>query len=186
MYSVVLNHINFKIYALALQIQNVAQIDQCLLCARCDLPYSKTNDTREFCTDLTSINSQVELKKIKGKTTDYSKEKFINETCFRYGDFCDVIGGIESNTSIVSILPPTNADICYFNISYYDLSQNSEIFLDTVYVDHKNESEQPSMNGKWASKKICINCYSYQVEYNVIAKHGMFNYIIFILPMNLN
>ena len=144
---------------------DINKSEQCTLCALCKPSHAGVNETRDICSNPSNLSDDIQI-----------------GDCFPYGDWCDLIGGVnpKENTSLVSILPPRSGDVCYFNISFFDLLQNTEIPQDTVFVAYTNDSEQPSAKGKWAVKKD--NRYNLQVEYEILAKKGMSYELLDFLP----
>ena len=165
MYSFVLTFILNNDVALGLKNVDFYQVEQCSLCSICKPAHTEQNETREFCTDPKSINES--LKKSCGTLST-------TKCCFRYGDWSELIGGDPDmvNTSDISILPPILGDVCYFNISFFDISRDVEIHQDTVFITHSNYSELPSLDGKWTAKRNRRS--KYGLIYSIISKKGMF------------
>ena len=171
-YSAVLVYLSDTNFANGLLDIDHNNIDQCLLCARCTNPdHRGKNETREFCTDPEKLS---EMEWMNGHD---GKQKLKSE-CFIHGDWCDVIGGInlvidfDTPLSLLSIFPPMKGNLCYFNISYFDVAKNSETYQDTLFVTNNN-SKLTSMHGKWTAQKLVTSRY---FEYDIIAKTGKLNF----------
>ena len=165
LYSYVLIFILNNDLAVGLENANLSQVEQCSLCSICKPAHTGQNETREFCTDPESINES--LKKSCGTFSN-------TKCCFRYGDWSELIGGdpYYVDTSFISILPPIIGDVCYFNISFFDISRDAEISQDIVFITHNNDSEQPSLDGKWTAKRNTEK--KHELTYSVVSKKGKF------------
>ena len=171
MYLTVLVYFSVTNFANGLLDSNHNEIDQCLLCARCNKPdHRGINETREFCTNPEAL-SGIEWR------NGLDGDQKLKSGCFPHGDWCDVIGGINLGTndntllSLLSIFPPMEGNSCYFNISYFDVSTDSENLHDTVFVTH-NSSNLTSMHGKWSVQKDK----GHYFEYYIVAKKGKFDF----------
>ena len=111
---------------------NLTEINLCVLCA-----YNKNEK---------SISSEV-LQYFK----DSRNHTTVKRQCYEEGDNHEVIHHYARNTfptSYISILSPSSErKICYFNVTYYNVSQQTFNFDDTVYVEYGTET--PSKSGKW-------------------------------------
>ena len=172
MYSAVLVYLSDTNFANGLLDTDHSSIDQCLLCARCTKPdHRGKNETRKFCTDPKKLGEIEWMNGLDGKQK-------MKSGCFPHGDWCDVIGGInlgsddDTPLSLLSIFPPMKGNLCYFNISYFDVEKNSETLQDTLFVTNNN-SKLISVHGKWTVQKIDKSRY---FEYDIVAKKGKFNF----------
>ena len=171
MYSTVLVYLQETNFANGLLDSDHNEIDQCLLCARCNDPdHRGMNETREFCTNPEKLNEMEWMNGLDGNQK-------LKSGCFIHGDWCDVIGGINLGTtgstllSLLSIFPPIEGNLCYFNISFFDVAKDSEILQDTAFVTNNN-SKLISMHGKWTVQRVKSRYF----EYDIVAKKGEFNF----------
>ena len=109
------------------------EMEQCVLCAYCDPPYKGINESRKICTDPTKVPNL--------------EENFEFE-CHRHGDFSELMyhNGTHT-TSDISIIPPST--MCYFNISYYNISRASFVEDDTVFLAQGGYQNVTSVKRKW-------------------------------------
>ena len=105
-------------------------MDQCALCAYCAYPpHRGINESRKICTDPTNVPD-------------------LEFECHHNGDFSELIYQHgEQKISDISIIPPS--EICYFNISYYNISRASFVEDDTVFLANSGNETVKSLNGKW-------------------------------------
>jgi len=112
------------------------EMDQCVLCSYCDPPYKEINESRHFCTDTTNVPNL---------------KQSLEFECHHNGDFSDLIyQHREQKISDISIIPPEPpSKICYFNISYYNISRASFVEDDTVFLVLTGNKTKPSVKKKW-------------------------------------
>ena len=105
-------------------------MDQCALCAYCAYPpHRGINESRKICTDPTNVPD-------------------LEFECHHNGDFSELIYQHgEQKISDISIIPPS--EICYFNISYYNISRASFVEDDTVFVASRGNQTVQSLKRKW-------------------------------------
>ena len=108
-------------------------MDQCILCAYCDPLYKGMNESRKFCTDPTNAPNL---------------DQSLEFECHPNGDFSELIYQHgEQKISDISIIPPS--EICYFKISYYNISRASFVEDDTVFLVLTGNKTKPSVKKKW-------------------------------------
>ena len=112
-------------------------MDQCALCAYCAYPPHKgINESRKICTDPKNVPNL---------------KQSLEFECHHNGDFSELIyDDGEQKISKISIIPPSEtSEICYFNISYYNISRASFVEDDTVFLVHSGNKTKPSVKRKW-------------------------------------
>ena len=131
------------------------KIDQCVLCAYCDPKYAvDKSKNKHICTSPVDVNR-------------------IRDRCFHHGDRWELIKH-KANTNLVSILPPSNKNqSCFFNITYNNVSSDSDIINDIVLLRYRKEEAVKSKNGNWESRYI----------YNVVRGQYMNDYQYDIHPV---
>ena len=108
-------------------------MDQCILCAYCDPLYKGMNESRKFCTDPTNVPNL---------------DQPLEFECHHNGDFSELIyHDGKQKISDISIIPPS--EICYLNISYYNISKASFVEDDTVFLANSGNETVKSLKGKW-------------------------------------
>ena len=144
-----------------LERNDLTEIDQCVLCAYCKPRYSvDTKKNKQGCTIANDLVKRVDKRNY----------------CFEHGDWSELIGHNGSTKycahghsfrcfrNLVSVVPPSNKNqSCYFKITYYNTSSDSEIANDVVLLRYRKKEEVQSENGKWETG---YDMYDYQYYIN--------------------
>ena len=130
------------------------EIDQCILCASCWPTHQGINETRNLCTDPTSVPNLT--------------QPLLYE-CWRNGDSSELIYH-DGKKSDISLIPPSGEiGMCYFNISYYNFSRERFVEDDTVFVNYRKNKTITSLYDKW--KVIYAETYA-KFKFRVLALTG--------------
>ena len=121
---------------------DIANISDCVLCAKCDSANDLRNKNSYICTLDKDVSNLL---------TDSVRFKAKNE-CYEHGDYSELID--DNNTTFVSILPPYgNNSICKFNISYYDVLNKTFVHDDVLFAKFGKSSDSKgdmiSQYGRW-------------------------------------